>query len=205
MKKRHNTRSHYARGRIAQEAARLMIEGGIHDFHLAKRKAVTSLRLPESVKLPGNEEVEEAIQSYQRLFLSDLQPGQLKQLRNTALNAMKFLERFRPRLVGSVLSGTADANSEICLHLFSQTAEDLTIFLMDRGVEFQQTERRLKMSSGEFVRMPAFRLVADGAQLELIVFSDSDRRHPPLSPVDGRPMRRANIAEVASLAARLES
>ncbi len=107
--------------------------------------------------------------------------------------------------MGSVLSGTADANSEVCLHLFSQTAEDLTIFLMDHGIDFQQAERRLKMSGGEFIRMPAFRLVDDGIQLELIVFSDSDRRHPPLSPVDGRPMRRANIAEVASLAASLES
>ena len=205
MKKRHSDRAKHARGRIAQEAARLMIEGGIHDFHLAKRKAIARLRLPDSVKLPGNEEVEEAIQTYQRLFLGDLQPSQLNELRHAALKAMKFLERYKPRLVGSVLTGTADANSEVCLHVFAQTAEDLAIFLMNHAIDYQQTERRVRMSSAESVRMPAFRFVADGVQLELVVFSESDRRHPPLSPVDGRPMRRANLAEVANLAASFES
>lgn len=200
MKNRHNDRAQQTRGRIAQEAARLMIEGGIHDFHLAKRKAMARLRMPDSVKLPGNDEVEQAIQSYQRLFLSDRQPNQLHELRRAALEAMKFLEPYKPRLVGPVLTGTADANSDVCLHVFARTAEDVAFYLLDRGIDYQQTERRLKMSTAEFIRMPAFRFLANGIQLELIVFSESDRRHPPLSPVDGRPMRRANIAEVATLA-----
>lgn len=182
-----------------------MIEGGIHDFHLAKRKAMARLRMPDSVKLPGNDEVERAIQSYQRLFLSDRQPHQLHELRQAALDAMKFLKLYKPRLVGAVLSGTADANSDVCLHVFARTAEEVAIFLMDHGIDYEQTERRLKMRSTEFVRMPAFRFLVDGIPLELIVFSESDRRHPPLSPVDGRPMRRANIAEVATLAASSES
>lgn len=181
-----------------------MIEGGIHDFHLAKRKAMARLRLSYSVKLPGNEEVEQAIQTYQRLFLSDRQPYQLYELRRAALEAMKFLKHYKPRLVGPVLTGTADANSDICLHVFARTAEEVAIFLMDHGVDYQQTERRLKMSSEEFIRMPAFRFLVDGSQVELIVFTESDRRHPPLSPVDGRPMRRANLAEVATLAASFE-
>ena len=125
MKNHHNDRAQHTRGRIAQEAARLMIEGGMHDFHLAKRKALARLRLPDSVKLPGNDEVERAIQSYQRLFLSDRQPHQLNELRRAALEAMKFLRRYKPRLVGPVLTGTADANSEVCLHVFAQTAEDV--------------------------------------------------------------------------------
>ncbi|MDX1513045.1 MAG: hypothetical protein R3174_04810 [Gammaproteobacteria bacterium] len=205
MKNRVNERAQHTRDRIAQEAARLMIEGGIHDFHLAKRKAIARLRLPDGVKLPGNDEIEHAIQSYQRLFLSDRQPHQLRELRYAALEAMKFLERYKPRLVGPVLTGTADANSEVCLHVFATTAEEVAIFLMEHGIEYQQTDRRLKMGNAEFIRMPGYRFLADGVQLELIVFSESHRRHPPLSPVDGRPMRRANITEVATLAESFET
>lgn len=182
-----------------------MIEGGIHDYHLAKRKALARLRLSDSVKLPGNDEIEQAIQTYQRLFLSHRQPYQLHELRRAALEAMKFLRSYKPRLVGPVLTGTADANSEIWLHVFARTVEEVSIFLMDHGIAYQLAERRLKMSDADVVRMPAFRFIVDGNQVELIVFSESDRRHPPLSPVDGRPMRRANLAEVATLAASSES
>jgi hypothetical protein len=200
MRKRNNDRTSQIRERIAQEAARVMIEGGTRDFNLAKRKAMARLRVSGNSKLPGNDEIERAIESYQRLFLGHRQPSELYQLRHTALRAMKFLRRFKPRLVGPVLSGTADENSEICLHLFAQTAEDIAIFLLENGIEHEPSERKLKMGAADTVRMPAFRFVADGHTVELVVFPDSGRRHPPLSPIDGRPMRRANLAEVASLA-----
>lgn len=200
MRNRNNGRTSQIRERIAQEAARVMIEGGTRDFNLAKRKAMARLRVSGNTKLPGNDEVERAIESYQRLFLGDRQPAQLKDLRHAALRAMKFLNPFKPRLVGPVLTGTADENSEICLYLFAQTAEDVVIFLMENGIEHEPTERRLKMGASETVRMPAFRFLADGRPIELIVFPDSGRRHPPVSPIDGRLMRRANFNEVASLA-----
>jgi hypothetical protein len=200
MRKRNNDRTSQIRERIAQEAARVMIEGGTRDFNLAKRKAMARLRVSGNSKLPGNDEIERAIESYQRLFLGHRQPLELNQLRHSALRAMKFLRRFKPRLVGPVLTGTADENSEICLHLFAQTAEDIAIFLLENGIEHEPSERKLKMGASDTVRMPAFRFVADGHAVELIVFPDSGRRHPPLSPIDGRPMRRANLAEVASLA-----
>lgn len=200
MRNRNNDRTSQIRERIAQEAARVMIEGGTRDFNLAKRKAMARLRVSGNSKLPGNDEVERAIESYQRLFLADRQPGQLNELRHAALRAMEFLRQFKPRLVGPVLTGTADKNSDICLHVFAQTAEDVTLFLMENGIEHQPAERRLKMGAADTVRMPAFRFLADGRPIELVVFPDTGRRHPPLSPIDGRPMRRANLAEVASLA-----
>lgn len=200
MRNRNNDRTAQIRERIAQEAARVMIEGGTRDFNLAKRKAIARLRVSGNSKLPGNDEVERAIESYQRLFLGDRQPGQLNELRHAALRAMEFLLQFKPRLVGPVLTGTADKNSDICLHVFAQTAEDVAMFLMEKGIEHEPAERRLKMGAADIVRMPAFRFLADGKPIELVVFPDSGRRHPPLSPIDGRPMRRANLAEVASLA-----
>lgn len=200
MRNRNNDRTSQIRERIAQEAARVMIEGGTRDFNLAKRKAMSRLRVSGNTKLPGNDEVERAIESYQRLFLGHRQPVELNELRRTAVRAMEFLKRFKPRLVGPVLTGTADGNSEICLHVFAQTAEDVAIFLIENGIEHEPSERKLKMSAADTVRMPAFRFLADGRPIALVVFPDSGRRHPPLSPIDGRPMRRANLAEVVSLA-----
>ena len=200
MRNRNNDRTSQIRERVAQEAARVMIEGGTRDFNLAKRKAMARLRVSGNSKLPGNDEIERAIESYQRLFLGHRQPVELNELRHVALRAMKFLKRFKPRLVGPVLTGTADENSEICLHVFAQTAEDIAIFLLEHGIEHEPSERKLKMGAADTVRMPAFRFLADGRPVELVVFPDSGRRHPPLSPIDGRPMRRANLAEVTSLA-----
>ena len=124
-------KSNQIRERIAKEAARMMCEAGINDFQLAKRKALQRLRINEQRNLPSNEEIEFAVGEYQRLFRADSQPRRLAELRRAAVRAMRFLSRFQPRLVGAVLSGTADEHSDVCLHLFAETdhfmfAEDNT-------------------------------------------------------------------------------
>lgn len=189
------------RERIAKEAARLMSEAGIRDFQLAKRKALERLRLADVRQLPSNEEIEQAVLEYQRLFRADTQPRRLSKLRATALRAMRFLERFKPRLVGAVLSGTADEHSDVCLHLFSDPAEAVGLFLRDNGIPHEASERRLRLAPEETSRMPAYRFMAGDVPVELVVFSERVRRRVPLSPVDGKPMRRAGLQAVEALAA----
>ena len=194
-----NSRHVQARQRIAHEAARLMAEHGIRDYHLAKRKAAGRLRA-DSRDLPRNDEIERERGTYQRLFDGEEQSRRLDALRKHALEAMRLLEPFRPRLVGPVLSGAVDRHSEICLHLFSDPPEDVAVFLLENRITHDQGEARVRFHAGEHVRLPAFRFLAGGSPVELIVFSARARRRAPLSPVDGRPMRRANLAEVAALA-----
>ena len=98
-------RDQQMRTRIAQEAARLMSEEGIQDFYAAKRKAAQHLGAPDTRNMPRNQEVEAALQEYQRLFRGEQQTGHLRVLREAAVQAMRFLAGFKPRLVGSVLSG----------------------------------------------------------------------------------------------------
>ena len=187
------------RAHIASEAARLMVESGIDNYHVAKRKAAERLRLNERHVMPGNDEVEAAVGEYQRLFRGNNQSRELERLRRGALQAMRFLERFSPRLVGSVLSGTADVYSEVCLHLFSEPTEAVGVFLMDRCIPFELAERRLRVAADEQRVFPAYRFVAGEVPIELVVFDRDTQRHPPLSPVDGKPMRRANVATVTAL------
>lgn len=188
------------RQRIAHEAARLMAENGIRDHHLAKRKAAERLGVGDTRDLPRNDEVERELAAYLRLFHGDEQSRHLGVLRRCALEAMRLLERFRPRLVGPVLSGTADRHSGICLHLFSDPPEEVALFLLENRITHEQGEARVRFDANEHARLPAFRFVAGESPVELAVFSDRVRRRVPLSPVDGRPMRRAKLAEVAALA-----
>jgi len=196
-------KSSQLRERIAKEAARLMCEAGVRDFQLAKRKALERLRIPDRHNLPSNEEIESAVSEYQRLFRAHSQPRRLAELRRTAVRAMRFLARFQPRLVGAVLSGTADEHSDVCLHLFAETAEEVGLFLLDNGVAHEQGERAMKLASDDTQRLPTCRFMADDVAVELVVFAERARRRVPLSPVDGRPMRRAALRAVEALAGEL--
>ncbi|GMQ96215.1 MAG: hypothetical protein BMS9Abin14_740 [Gammaproteobacteria bacterium] len=193
-------KSSQLRERIAKEAARLMCEAGIRDFQLAKRKALQRLRIPDRRNLPSNEEIESAVSEYQRLFRARSQPRRLAELRRTAVRAMRFLTRFQPRLVGAVLSGTADEHSDVCLHVFAETAEEVGLFLLDNGIPHEHGERPMKLASDDTQRLPTCRFMADDVAVELVVFAERARRRVPLSPVDGRPMQRAALRAVEALA-----
>ena len=200
MPGRISTKSLQARERIAKEAARLMCEAGIRDFQLAKRKAIQRLRIADRRLLPSNEEIEAAVSEYQRLFRSDTQPQRLAVLRRTAVRAMRFLAPFHPRLVGAVLSGTADEHSEVCLHIFAETPEEVGLFLIDKGIPHEHGERVVRLASDDTQRLPTCRFMADDVPVELVVFSARARRRVPLSPIDGRPMQRAALRAVEALA-----
>lgn len=194
--------AHRIRMLLAQECARIMAEEGIQDFRTAKRKAAIRLAVTDKGAMPDNAEIEQALLDYQRLFHADRQAIRLRGLRETALEAMRFLAHFRPRLVGSVLSGTAGPHAHIHLHLFADTPKDVLMFLMERRVPFETTERRLKLGNGDHACLPVFRFDAGDHHIDLTVFAPLAEREAPRSPVDGRPMRRAGQAEVQSLLAQ---
>jgi hypothetical protein len=112
---------------------------------------------------------------------------------------MQILADFDPRLVGPVLTGTASPHSDINLHLFSESAESVSIRLDERGVPHEPLERRLRFERDRTVSFPAFRFVAGNQTVDAVVFPLDGIRQAPSSPVDGKPMRRATAAEVAAL------
>lgn len=176
-----------------------MAESGIESFDLAKRKARDQLRLPAGTPLPRNHDIEAALLEYRAVFGGEQHDESLRNLRQVALEAMQALARFKPRLVGPVLSGSGDEHSTVCLHLFSEVAEDVEFFLIDKQIPFRHTEQRLRMSSGAVERLPGYAFGVDDVAMELVVFSGKARRQAPLSAVDGRPMRRASATELRAL------
>ncbi len=199
MSKRMNPRAEQLRQALAQEAARIMSEQGIDDYRLAKRKAAERLGATDIAVLPKNTEIEAALAAHQRLFESDRHSSVLASARRTALQAMKLLKQFEPRLVGPVLSGTASAHSEVNLHLFADGAETVALHLMDQSIPHEILERRLRYEPDRLVTYPVVRFVAGNREIDAVVFPVNGIRQSPASPVDGKPMRRADRAEVESL------
>lgn len=182
--------------RVAQEAARLMSEHGIRDFHRAKRKAAERLGVLDEQALPRNHEIEQALREHQRLFQSESQPVLLRERREAAIEAMRFLERFEPRLVGAVLEGTADAHSAVCLHVFSDDPEAVGIYLREHGVPFEMQTRRLRITRDEQIEFPVLLFAADNLPFDITVLPHNALRQAPLDRIDEKPMRRASLASV---------
>ena len=185
--------------RVAQEAARLMSEHGIRDFHHAKLKAAERLGILDTQSLPRNLEIEQALREHQRLFLGDSQPQSLRQRREAAVEAMRFLAAFDPRLVGAVLEGTADAHSAVCLHVYSDDPEAVVLYLREQGVPIDTQVRRLRYSRDDQPEYPVLLFAADELPFDLTVLPRDAMRQAPLDRADDRPMRRASLAQVEML------
>lgn len=186
---------------LAQEAARVMAEHGVHDFLFAKRKAAERFGVVDGSVLPRNTEIEAALAEYQRLFDGEEHVESLLAQRLVAIEAMRYLEDFQPRLVGPVLNGTATEHSDVQLHVFADTAENVAFRLMDSGVSYEIGEKRVKMNAGRQLQQPSVHFEIDAQPVVAVVFPVDGIRQAPVSPVDGKPMRRADLAEVEALVA----
>ncbi|WP_353570840.1 hypothetical protein [Candidatus Albibeggiatoa sp. nov. BB20] len=189
------------RQRIAAICARLMVQEGVKDFQMAKKKATAELGVTNSKShLPTNAEIEAEIILYQRLFQADNQPLYVQHLREVAIKAMGLFKDFQPRLVGNILTGTATQHSDITLHLFTNIPEDMDIFLMQQGIPYELTDKRFRIEQ-QTVSFPCYQFMAGDEQITLVIFDVDDIRWSPPSPVDGKPMQRADIKAVEKLIA----
>ncbi len=194
-----NTKDARMRAQLAQEAARIIAEEGIKDFHVAKQKAAIRLHAPHTHNLPRNDEIHVALLQYQRLFKESSQPQVLKKLRQTASKVMAFFQDFEPRLVGSVLDGTATEHSDINIHLFTDSVEAVSLFLIDRHVPYELGSQYVTLNNNDVVELPCFNLIFEEIDIQLTVFKNKELRHPPRSPINGKPMERISKQKLDEL------
>lgn len=197
------TRTRERRHRLAHEAARLMAEGGLRDYHQAKLKAAERLGIHDDAALPRNREIADALREYQRLFKRDAS-GLLRERREAAGRAMAFFAEFDPRLVGAVLDGTADAHTPVALHLHSDDPEAVARFLEMHRIPATSRGRRLRLDREREATAPVWIFSAEGFTFDLTVLPIDVLRQAPLASVDDKPMRRASAAQLRQLLARDE-
>ena len=199
MPRKRNNETERARQVLAQEAARIIVDHGIRDYRVAKQKAAERLGVGSRGSLPGNAEIEAAVANHLQLFCGDAHEDRLRMMRVAALSAMELLASFKPRLVGPVLSGTADENSAVNLHLFADSPEMVAMELADIGVNYKPYERRLKSRRDQFETFAGFEFHHSNNPIQATVFPIDGIRQAPMSPVDGKPMKRVDAEGVQGL------
>jgi len=191
------------RAEIAAAAARMIAEDGA-DYGTAKRKAAKQIIGNTKVRgefMPDNAQIEEEVRAYHELFFGDTQPARLLSLRKLALQVMKDLAPFSPYLTGAVLNGTAGEHSDIHLQLFTESAKDVEIFLLNEHVDFEVTETSHFNGRGEMIETISFIWKNEGVHLS--VYATDDLRGA-MKGADGK-MGRADIETVRALISQAES
>lgn len=187
---------------VVFEAARIYVEESLTDYGTAKRKAAERLGLGTRGALPDNARVQAEVIAYQRLFGGAAYVQRLKQMRTTAVQAMKLLQQFDPRLTGGVVTGAISDAHRVQLHAFPDKAEMVDVFLADRGFEWKEDERDYRYSDGRVESVPLARFEAGGIGVDVALFEPGQERRAPLSPADGLPAKRLTLAQAEALAAQ---
>jgi hypothetical protein len=187
---------------IALEAARLMYERLESEYYTAKRKAAKRL-CRQSLKpedLPSNAEIREQIQLFARIHEGDRRTENLRDMRLEALRMMRILRPFRPRLIGSVMTGHVRKGSDIDLHVFCDAPALLTDLLDQEGCQYD-LERKQVVKHGE-ARVFTHIHVYDRFDFELTVYAEDKAHYAFKSSITGKAIERASIAELEEFLAK---
>src|SRR6266852_6585188 len=133
------------RRQIALDAARLMYERVESEYYTAKRKAAKQ-RCRKGVKpedLPSHAEIREQIQHFARIHEGDRRTENLRDMRLEALRLMRLLRAFRPRLIGSVMTGHIRKGSDIDIHVFCDHPSLLTELLEQEGCRYDLERKQV--------------------------------------------------------------
>ena len=181
--------------RIAQVAARLIIEHGLSDWTLAKRKAARQLLLPDTAALPSNDEIENALADHHALFGGEAHRIALRRQRTEALAWMRRLARWDPLLVGGVAEGWASEHSDVRLELVADDPKSVEMALAGEGIAYAA----LAPSADD----PAAHLRIDSERsgVRLAILTQQQRRNRPRHDDETR----ISVDALADLVARSDS
>jgi predicted nucleotidyltransferase len=184
---------------IAFEAARLMYERAESEYFTAKRKAAKRLCRGDfkPADLPSNAEIRDLVQTFARLHEGEARTANLKQMRLEALKLMRLLRRFKPRLIGSVMTGHVRKGSDIDLHLFANVVEPITSLLETEGYHFD-VERKQVVKNNE-ARVFTHIHIRDQFNFELTVYAEDKAHFVFKSSITGKAIERASIRELEEL------
>lgn len=188
---------------IAREAARLMYEEQVGEYFTAKKMAAkrlfgSSRQMAFNPKmLPSNGEIQQLLHSHADMYEGADRQHRLREMRELALLLMQELEPFYPRLIGSVSTGHIRQGSDIDLHIFADSLEDVDLFLQQQGYEYEIKQVDIQ-KNGVIQRYNHFYLPL-AYPVELSLYPLADRRITTRSSTDGKPIKRLTAADVQRL------
>ena len=120
-------------------------------------------------------------------------------MRLEALRMMRLLAAFRPRLIGSTLTGHVRRGSDIDLHVFSDSVEAVAGLLDEEGYRYDVERKRVRKHGEE--RVFTHIHVHDRFPFELTVYAGDKAHYVFKSSITGKAIERASIAELEQLLA----
>lgn len=166
------------------------------EYFTAKRKAAKRL-CRGNVKptdLPSNSEIRDQIQLFARLHEGDQRAVNLKDMRLAALHMMRHLRQFKPRLIGSVMTGHVRKGSDVDLHVFTNSPALVAEVLENEGYQFD-VERKQIVKHNE-ARIFTHIHVFDRFNFELTVYAEDQAHYVFKSSITGKAIERASIREL---------
>jgi predicted nucleotidyltransferase len=187
---------------IAFEAARLMYTRAETEYFTAKRKAAKRLcrGQPKPNDLPSNAEIRELVQEFARTHEGERRTENLRAMRLAALGMMRLLRAFKPRLIGSVMTGHVRRGSDIDLHVFTDAPGLVAGALEAEGYQFD-VEHKQVVKHGE-ARIFTHVHVYDRFNFELTVYPEDKAHYVFKSSITGKAIERASVRELEELIAR---
>jgi predicted nucleotidyltransferase len=184
------------RRQVAWEAARLMYEREVCEYLPAKLKAARRVARGDfkPSDLPSNSEIRDQVQIWATLHEGEQRTENLRDMRLEALRMMRILRVFRPRLIGSTLTGHVRRGSDIDLHVFSDSIAAVAAALDAEGFSYEIERKRVRKLGREqtFVHIH----VADRFPFELTIYASNMAHYVFKSSITGKAIERASIAEL---------
>ncbi|KPV63747.1 MAG: hypothetical protein AOA65_1198 [Candidatus Bathyarchaeota archaeon BA1] len=158
---------------VAKEAAWLLYTSQEKEYKQAKRRAAQTLG---ARVLPSNIEVAEEMDKLAEEIEGVSRQEVLLRMRREALQIMKVLEGFHPKLVGSVWRGTAHRNSDIDIRAFSSHPELIVTKLQKDNFEIVKSEWRSVTKRGKTESsFHVYLALPSGDEAEIVVRNSEKR------------------------------
>ncbi|MFI4859257.1 MAG: HD domain-containing protein [Phycisphaerales bacterium JB063] len=181
------------RATIALRAAQLMYHREETEYFTAKRKAARHLGIDwkhSPQDLPSNAEIRERIHTLASMVEGEQRGDDLRQMRLLALRHLRLLEPFRPRLIGSTLTGHTRKGSDIDLHVFTDRLSAITDLLDDHALPYRVEHKPVRKHNHTTVYTHIH--IDDRFPVELTVYTEAQHRTVFRSSITGKPIERAN-------------
>lgn len=176
-------RSFIQRERVAQEAAELLYTGQEKEYRQAKLRAAKNLGVRI---LPSNAEIAIQLDSIAQEKEGLSRNKRLAQMRREALEVMRILEGFSPRLVGSVWRGTSHHNSDIDIVIYAQKAQEIATILRKKNFDVVRTRTETATKEGEWSSsVHVFIDLPSGNRVEIVARNPEDANRPAKCEIYG--------------------
>lgn len=190
-------RGDFLKRKVAREAALLLYTLQEKEYKQAKKRAAENLG---ARILPSNLEVARELDAIAEEMEGALRREKLLQMRKEALEIMRILEDFNPRLIGSVWRGTINKHSDIDVVTFTSKPENVLAKLRKGGYSIARTEWMSTTKNGEKkMSFHIFLALPSGNEAEIIVRTLDEMNHYEKCEIYGDLVTGLNCRQLAKV------